>query len=293
MVVVSKVPVIGASELITRLGQPPKNKTQHNPFDLLLLEDRRRNCIPLNVMEEAKLQALHDSLSRIRGRKGLGTGGSQFSWQKATAAGDGQNRLPTNALYNHFVPEGSYDPNNKAAIGDGRTIKRDFSDCVNQSDDDDQKEGISKEERKRRRKEEKKTAKLEAKRQAKLEEKRRLKRQAKTINVDASSPPSVASITMNSNDAKDTNTATVSDDASAQELEESNDKRKMKKEKKSKKQKGKKDDGGDNKDLVEAGKPDVKAKKRTLEFDAVSDDPTPTKEKKSKKKSKKTKSSSS
>jgi hypothetical protein len=246
-------------------------------------------------MEEAKLQALHDSLSRIRGRKGLGTGGSQFSWQKAAAAGDGQNRLPTNALYNHFVPEGSYDPNNKAAIGDGRTIKRDFSDCVNESDDDDQKQGISKEERKRRRKEEKKTAKLEAKRQAKLEEKRRLKRQAKKTNVEASPLPSFAQTIIHSSDAKDTNTATVSDDASAQELEESNDKRKMKKEKKSKKERGKKrrSDDDNRKDLVETGKPDVKAKKRALEFDAVSEDPTPTKEKKSKKKSKKTKSSSS
>lgn len=110
-------------------------------------------------MEESKLQALHDSLSQIRGRKGLGTNGSQYSWQRTTVVNSKNNDLPSNALYAHFVPEGSYDPQAK---GDGRIVKRDFSES-------------SKEERKRRRKEEKKAAKLQAKREAKLEEKRRLK----------------------------------------------------------------------------------------------------------------------
>jgi hypothetical protein len=253
-------------------------------------------------MEDAKLQALHDSLSQIRGRKGLGTGGSQFSWQTTTAAATSNNNLlPNNMLYAHFVPEGSYDPNNKASFGDGRTIKRDFSDCVDSDGDDAVEESsASREKRKRRRKEEKKAAKLEVKRQAKLEEKRRLKRQTTTaqeeVSTKISSTPDVAP-EKSTGDAKDSK-ATVSDDSA--QYEESNDNSKeKKKDKKSKNQKEeKKRKADDKKELVESVKPDTKtAVKRQRETETtvaakvtISETTAPIenskKEKKAKKKSK-------
>ena len=91
-------------------------------------------------MEEVKLQALADSFAKHGGRKGLGTSGGEYSWSKTNSrneAGVEQEQqqkegrddgLPDNALYAPFVKEGSYNPSAKGHHGDGRAIKRDFSD---------------------------------------------------------------------------------------------------------------------------------------------------------------------
>lgn len=208
-------------------------------------------------MEESKLQALHDSLSKIRGRKGLGTNGSQFSWQRTTAA---SSNLPSNALYANFVPEGSYDPQSK---GDGRAVKRDFSDCIAES----------KEERKRRRKEEKKAAKLQAKREAKLEEKRRLKAAAKEGKTTSDA----------------TNNVTVSDDSLKHEVE--SEATKEKKATKSKEIFDQSFSRTEDEDL-KTNKKNKKSKKRKRDNEGVTAvkstiDATGSKPKKQKKKSKK------
>lgn len=151
-------------------------------------------------MEESKLQALADSLSKHSGRKGLGTYGGEYSWSKtATSSTTTQSRddgLPNNPLYSNFIKEGTYDPLQKTPLnhGDGRLIKRDFSDIPAISDEtsnDDQTKKKkkksskkSKEERKAEKKAIKKAAKLEAKKKAKLEEKRRLKKLAKSRKTD-------------------------------------------------------------------------------------------------------------
>ena len=161
-------------------------------------------------MEESKLQALADSLSKHSGKKGLGTYGGEYSWSKTanssttpSARSDG---LPTNPLYSNFVKEGTYDPSKKTPLshGDGRVIKRDFSDIpaiVDETSSDEtstkkKSSKKSKEERKAEKKaikkaakkaakvEAKKKAKLEEKRKAKLEEKRRLKKAAKAGKKD-------------------------------------------------------------------------------------------------------------
>ena len=150
-------------------------------------------------MEETKLQALHDSLSGHTNRKGLGTNRRQYSWaKKKNDAGDGANSkgvkskpparadgLPNNALYANFVKEGSFKSDGKKKggrrvdDGDGRVIKRDFSDIPVLVDDggtDSSDDSVSTTTKKKQRKAAKKAAKLEAKRQKKLEEKREAKR---------------------------------------------------------------------------------------------------------------------
>ena len=100
---------------------------------------------------------------------------------------DREDGLPNNTLYSYFVKEGTYSKNAKGLHGDGRPVKRDFSDVRPRghgSDDDTDVEADSdKAKRKALRKAEKKAAakaaKLEAKRQAKLEEKRKRKKLAK------------------------------------------------------------------------------------------------------------------
>jgi hypothetical protein len=126
-------------------------------------------------MEDSKLQALHDTLEKLRpGRKGLGSK-NQYSWQKNQAAGDQQQHrhlaaasLPDNALYANFIPEGTYDPSG-VHDGDGRVIKRNFSDA--HDSESTSASSSEKKRRKKRRKEEKKATlkaeKLEAKRKAK------------------------------------------------------------------------------------------------------------------------------
>jgi hypothetical protein len=154
-------------------------------------------------MEESKLQALADSLSKHSGRKGLGTYGGEYSWSKtATSSTTTQSArddgLPNNPLYSNFIKEGTYDPLQKTPLnhGDGRLIKRDFSDIPaivdETSNDDETKKKKSSKKSKEERKAEKKAlkkaakkaAKLEAKKKAKLEEKRRLKKLAKSRKTD-------------------------------------------------------------------------------------------------------------
>ena len=153
-------------------------------------------------MEESKLQALADSLSKHSGRKGLGTSGGEYSWSKTanssttttqSARDDG---LPTNPLYSNFVKEGAYDPSKKAPLnhGDGRLIKRDFSDIppiVDETSADETSKKSSKKSKEERKAEKKaikkaakKAVKLEAKKKAKLEEKKRLKKLARTGKKD-------------------------------------------------------------------------------------------------------------
>ena len=145
--------------------------TNHtSTFDFLLYHQYYKR-----TMEDAKLQALHDSLAKLRGHKGLGSRGA-YSWQKNTdQKGPVDFGLPANALYANFVPSGTYDPNAKHANdGDGREIKRDFSDiqsCSDSSADEATK--------KRKRKEKKKAEKLAAKKKAKLLAKMQAKKAAK------------------------------------------------------------------------------------------------------------------
>ena len=145
------------------------------------------HLLRLTIMEESKLQAIADSLAKHKGRKGLGTHGGEYSWSKPATSTEEIERtdgLPNNALYSNFVKEGTYDPNKKSSInhGDGRTIKRDFSDIPAVVEDGSTDSANKKKETKmtkEQRKAAKKAAKLEAKKQAKLEEKRRLKKFAK------------------------------------------------------------------------------------------------------------------
>ena len=150
-------------------------------------------------MEDAKLQALHDTLSQIRGKKGLGTN-TQYSWQRGTGATQTDRHpaaahLPDNALYAHFLPEGAYDPTTQRIDGgDGRIVKRDFSDAIMDDNDDDDENSsrkhkkrkskvdkVEKERQKEIRKAEKKAAKKAEKLKAKLEEKKRQKKMDKKL----------------------------------------------------------------------------------------------------------------
>ena len=142
-------------------------------------------------MEEEKIQRLHDSLSKLRKGKGLGTN-SHYSWNGHDSIPlkkdkDGNlirdDGLPVNGLYSNFVKEGTYNPektkeNASLRYGDGRIIKRNFDD-IQQMSDENSTNSRKKAKTKDERKAEKKAAKLEAKRQAKLEEKKRLKLEAK------------------------------------------------------------------------------------------------------------------
>ena len=158
-------------------------------------------------MEDHKLQALHDTLSKLRGRHGLGTS-SLYSWQRNSSQGAAAKTPPSgsggNPLHAHYHREGEH-PHRSLARGggDGRVIKRDFKDLdepdrsspvgddgrkgkKKRRNEEDEEEGDnnnkkkSKEEKKREKKAARKAAKLEMKRQAKLEEKRREKRAAKS-----------------------------------------------------------------------------------------------------------------
>jgi len=133
-------------------------------------------------MEEAKLQALADSLSGHGGRKGLGTSSGQYSWVKSAepSSGKGERKdgLPANQLYSNFVKAGTYDPNAKEVDGDGRLIKRDFSD-VNVLVDDEKKA------RKDAKKAAKKRLKMEAKKKLRLEEKRKAKKERKALKKES------------------------------------------------------------------------------------------------------------
>ena len=145
-------------------------------------------------MEEEKIQRLHDSLSKLRRGKGLGTN-SHFSWNAHESIPMDKDKdgnlfrtdgLPVNGLYSNFVKQGTYDPqkakeNSAVKYGDGRKIKRNFDD-IKATDDDEDSDRSSKKSKKKskeERKTEKKAAKLEAKKQAKLEEKKCQKLEAR------------------------------------------------------------------------------------------------------------------
>jgi hypothetical protein len=129
-------------------------------------------------MEEAKVQALHDTLSKLKRSAGLGVS-SHYNFGKIkttqvngeTVRADG---LPNNPLYFPFVREGTYDRSDK---GDAAR----YGDGIDSDSGSDRKKKL-----KEKKKAEKKAAKLEAKRQAKLEEKRRAKKLAQ-LNSTASS----------------------------------------------------------------------------------------------------------
>ena len=93
-------------------------------------------------MEESKVQALHDTLSKLKRSAGLGVS-SHYNFGKVkTTEVDGkivrEDGLPNNPLYFGFVREGTYDKNKSSAAkyGDGRVIKRTFDDCKESSGDD-------------------------------------------------------------------------------------------------------------------------------------------------------------
>ena len=160
-------------------------------------------------MEEEKIQRLHDTLSKLRKGKGLGTD-SHYSWNAHESISmkkdkDGnifrEDGLPVNGLYSNFVKQGTFDPekakeNSALKYGDGRKIRRNFDDIKGVGEDESSDES-SKKKSKEEKKAEKKAAKLEAKKQAKLEEKKRQKVEAKkaakkivtdeTTNNDATS----------------------------------------------------------------------------------------------------------
>ena len=159
-------------------------------------------------MEEQKIQALHDTLAKLKKTAGLGVA-SHYNFGKIqTKQVNGQtvreDGLPNNPLYFPFVKEGTFDASTADAkkFGDGRAIKRNFDDCKSNAnvDVDDGSESSNsssdKKSKKKRKKEakekkqaekkalkleEKRQAKLEAKRQAKLEEKRREKLQSEKL----------------------------------------------------------------------------------------------------------------
>jgi hypothetical protein len=193
--------------------------TLHGPWPVTPLVSRRSwkegvEDAPGESMEDHKLQALHDTLSKLRGRHGLGTS-SLYSWQRNSSQGAAAKTPPSaaggNPLHAHFHREGEHPHRSLArGDGDGRVIKRDFKDLEDpdrsspvgddgrkgkkkrrrneedEDDDDDNKKKKSKEEKKREKKAARKAAKLEMKRQAKLEEKRLEKRAAK---AKQESPP--------------------------------------------------------------------------------------------------------
>jgi len=160
-------------------------------------------------MEEEKIQRLHDTLSKLRKGKGLGTD-SHYSWNAHESISmkkdkDGnlfrEDGLPVNGLYSNFVKQGTFDPekakeNSALKYGDGRKIRRNFDDIKAVGEEESSDES-SKKKSKEEKKAEKKAAKLEAKKQAKLEEKKRQKVEAKkaakkietdeTTNNDATS----------------------------------------------------------------------------------------------------------
>ena len=135
-------------------------------------------------MEEQKVQALHDTLSKLKRSAGLGVASHyNFGGVKTKQDANGQtvreDGLPNNPLYFPFVKAGTYDPSKGDAskYGDGRVIKRNFDDSkpgsltdeCDVANGDGSKSKTKKKLSKAEKKEAKRQAKIEAKRQAKLE----------------------------------------------------------------------------------------------------------------------------
>ena len=143
-------------------------------------------------MEEDKIQKLHDSLSKLRKGKGLGTAshynfGGGVTNNNSIAGGlvqlkegeDGKmyrdDGLPVNALYSNFVKQGSYSKQDSALkYGDGRVIKRNFDDCRQEGDDGGSTSSSSPSPDRKKRKKEKKKKEKELKKAEKLEAKRKV-----------------------------------------------------------------------------------------------------------------------
>lgn len=222
-------------------------------------------------MEEQKIQALHDTLAKLKKTAGLGTA-SHYNFGKIkTKEVNGQtvreDGLPSNPLYFHFVKEGTYDPSTADAkkYGDGRAIKRNFEDSKGLEDgcgisgEDKKSKKKRKQDAKEKKKAEKKAAKLEAKKQAKLEEKRRAKLEAKKLDN------------------------TKNEDA--EEKDEQKSKKKSKDEKKRKCEKESKEEDGDSSSSTASS--EVPAKKKSKQDDVAAPASESKKKKKSKKKDKK------
>jgi hypothetical protein len=256
----------GVNELsLTGIRQPTfrhqKLSSRHFSYSRTLFPVRLSSY----TMEDSKLQALADSLSKHAGRKGLGTGGGQYSWVKTSESSsmkgpEGGDGLPKNELYSHFVKEGSYDPNSIVKDGDGRAIKKDFSDLRVLSEDGSSDNADTK----AKKRASKKAAKLEAKRQAKLEEKREAKKLAKLEKAKASQEEEEKA-----SDKKDKKRKSEAVD----EVEKP--KKKLKKDKK------KKNDSKEN--TTDASISDSEAKGRKESSAEVEDDKKAAKQKKKKK----------
>jgi len=172
-------------------------------------------------MEEFKIQRLHDSLSKLRKTAGLGTD-SQYRFGGVTASAavsvitdkDGKTRredgLPINALYSNFLKQGNYDPNSMKTsnkYGDGRNIKRNFDDCVddgvaNTKRTTTKEKTVSHSDKMKKKAEEKafkkakkKAIKLAEKKREKLKAKRKAKKAAKQhTNEQTGAKPLLCSV---------------------------------------------------------------------------------------------------
>jgi hypothetical protein len=198
-------------------------------------------------MEEAKVQALHDTLSKLKKSAGLGVS-SHYNFGKIkTTEVDGKvvraDGLPSNQLYFPFVREGTYDKEKSDAsrYGDGRVIKRNFDDCNSDGSSNSSNSHDKKKLAKEKKKAKKKAAKLEAKRQAKLDEKRKAKIEEKKRAILNNEMSKNAVVT---GDKKKSKKRKVSEDGSDAEKKKSKKSKKKKngdmdesKKKKSKKSK--------------------------------------------------------
>ena len=162
-------------------------------------------------MEEEKIQQLHDTLSKLRKGKGLGTS-SHYNFGNhhhhhlnnpnsvpIKEGKDGKlhrdDGLPINALYSNFVKQGSWTKKDSALkYGDGRVIKRNFDDCIqddndnndsnnNDNDDDDDDSSSNSSNSVRNKTKESKRRKKELKKATKKAEKLEAKKKVNIIKV--------------------------------------------------------------------------------------------------------------
>ena len=202
-------------------------------------------------MEEHKVQALHDTLAKLKKSAGLGVASHCNFGHVKTKQVDGQtvreDGLPNNPLYFPFVKEGTYDPtaNGASKFGNGKRIKRNFDDCKSDSDEETKKINASeksktkrkREDAKEKKKAEKRALKIEAKRQAKLEAKKQLKLEAKRQAIREEKKLTRMNTEHHSNTTKKMAGIHMADEGMEKEM-----KSKDKKAKKQKREKGRGDD---------------------------------------------------
>lgn len=270
------------SQLLEKTGSIPTYIPSHISY---IVQQSKKAA-----MEEQKVQALHDTLAKLKKSQGLGIASHyNFGGKIKTKEVNGQtvreDGLPSNPLYFPFVREGSYDRNASTAAkyGDGREIKRDFEDCKGShlvSDEGASQQGGKKGKKasKEQRKAEKKAAKLEAKRQTKLEEKRRAKIEAKKLEKQQKKKGA---------EDEDGGSATkaVADDNGIKE-KDSDKKKKSKKDKKKRSRDEEAKEATTTNDDVESNE-DAPKKKKVKEVDTAASTSSSKKAKKEKKKSKK------